>query len=96
MKLAIIGTAGRGDDGARLRDQPSYWRTMLAISQAVIAVIRPTGLISGGAAYADHVAVRMFLQGEVGSLTLCLPSEWTDHGFRERFDKFDAGRTANH
>ncbi|MFA6433015.1 MAG: hypothetical protein WCV82_04390 [Candidatus Paceibacterota bacterium] len=96
MKLAIIGTAGRGDDGARLRDQPGYWRTILAISQAVIAVIRPTGLISGGAAYADHAAVRMFLRGEVGSLTLCLPSEWAGHGFKERFDKFDAGRTANH
>jgi hypothetical protein len=96
MKLGIIGTAGRKEDGARLNGNSGYWRTMLAISQAVVTVLKPTELVSGGAAYADHVAVKLFLSGDVNKLTLYLPEHLEKGKFKEGFDKFHAGSIANY
>lgn len=98
MKLGIIGTAGRKEDGDRLNGNSGYWRTMLAISQAVVTILKPTELVSGGAAYADHVAIKFFLTAEanISRLTLHLPAELEKGKFKEGFDKFDAGRTANY
>lgn len=55
--LAIIGTAGRQEDADRLKVR--HWNEMC---QAAIKVIEENGvtrLVSGGAAWADHVAVRV-------------------------------------
>jgi hypothetical protein len=39
---------------------------------------RAIELVSGGAAWADHVAVRLFLDGKASSLTLHLPCPFVD------------------
>lgn len=68
-KLAIIGTAGR--DKARPMTAV-LWRAMVADAKSRV---RSTDtLISGGAAWADHLAVRLYLDGSVQHLVLHLPA----------------------
>ena len=63
--LGIIGTAGRGDD-AKLLNANLYDRMYLMVERAVSNMLvldgdmMPFTLISGGAAWADHLAVRFF------------------------------------
>jgi hypothetical protein len=69
--VGIIGTAGRGEDGARLTE--SDYR---ALVEYFSGAVKPNDvLISGGAAWSDHVAVQLFLDGKVGGLVLHLPAE---------------------
>lgn len=68
-RLAIIGTAGR-DKTAPMT--AGLWQAMLA---DVRVRVRPGDtLVSGGAAWADHLAVAMFLEGRVAALELFLPA----------------------
>lgn len=95
MKLAIIGTAGRAEDGEKLTS--NYYRSMLTVAQTVKEVIGATTLVSGGAAWADHLAVSLFLQKDVKELALHLPAEFKGGKFVEdKTQQFDAGGTANH
>ena len=68
-KVAIIGTAGRD------RTKPmniSLWHWMVADA---MTRIKPTDtLVSGGAAWADHLAVELFLRGKAAALKLYLPA----------------------
>jgi hypothetical protein len=76
--IALIGTAGRKEDGRKLTKES--WDQLLADAEQRV---RPEDtLVSGGAAWADHIAVRLFLDGKVKGLKLFLPSEvaW-DHGW---------------
>jgi hypothetical protein len=69
--VGIIGTAGRREDGARLTE--SDYRYLVSY---IGGAVKPNDvLISGGAAWADHVAVQLFLDGKVGGLVLHLPAE---------------------
>lgn len=94
MKLAIIGTAGRGDDAVKLANS-SYYRMMKIIAETLVTVLDVKGLVSGGAAFSDHIAVQLFLERRVSQLTLHLPAGWLGHGFKETSSKFDTGRTSN-
>lgn len=76
MKLAIIGTAGRGDDQRKLT--LPHWRMIEIVGQTVATTLKADELISGGAAWADHVAVSLFLKGFVPKLTLYLPAAIND------------------
>lgn len=82
MRLAIVGTAGRRDDAARLN--ADMW---LAMRQKLLQVIdclqtekqcTVTDLISGGAAWGDHLAVDLFITRYTAfqTLTLCLPCDF--------------------
>ncbi|MCZ8254979.1 MAG: UvrD-helicase domain-containing protein [Polaromonas sp.] len=79
-RVAVIGTAGR--DKSRHFDRPLW-------DQMVEDLRRRVGskdvLVSGGAAWADHLAVRMFLDGAVAGLRLYLPSP-----FDTRSKRFEA------
>lgn len=75
--LAIIGTAGRGDDAAKLT--PNHWRSMLTVAQVVLEMSRADGVVSGGAAWSDAVAVELYLQGHVKELTLHLPAPFNPY-----------------
>ena len=73
MRYAIIGTAGRD------KTKPmtlKTWNWMLDTAWEII----PQGshLVSGGAAWADHVAVQLFLEGYADLLTLHLPAPLTN------------------
>lgn len=73
-KLAIIGTAGRGSDAAKIsRDLYDAMHERVVATAAEWGVVHA---ISGGAAVADHLAVRGYLDGVFDSLTLYLPAEF--------------------
>ncbi len=62
-KLAIIGTAGRGNDGKKLAADPERYLTrMLDAARKVSEMTGVTKLVSGGAAFADHCAVLLYLE----------------------------------
>jgi hypothetical protein len=101
ISIAIAGTAGRRDDGAKL-SRELYDAMEEATGRLVqeVAQGRPITLVSGGAAYADHLAVRLFLKGLGQKLVLHLPCPWdvNTHALRDTkvFDwKSNPGGTAN-
>lgn len=80
--VAIIGTAGRKDDADKL--DAKLFEHMVECAERIIvdglgqsswSSIR---LVSGGAAGADHVAVRLFQRHAESGLCLHLPAEWKD------------------
>lgn len=74
--LAIIGTAGR--DKTRVMDS-ALWEGMLSDAKKRV---KPTDtLVSGGAAWSDHLAVTLFNAGLVKGLQLFLPAPLTETGF---------------
>lgn len=70
--IAIIGTAGRGTPLNK-----NHWEWMLGTAREQIgenpSVIE---LVSGGAAWADHLAVVLYMEGACEDLTLHLPAPW--------------------
>ncbi|ACS44098.1 hypothetical protein [Methylorubrum extorquens] len=90
--LAVIGTAGRGTDADRLSAElydAMYARTLDAMRTWGIR-----SLVSGGAAWADHLAVRAFLEGEADALRLFLPARFERGRFGGTAPN-DVARTAN-
>lgn len=68
MRVAVIGTAGR-DKGQPM--SKALWHWML--KDVKERVHHGDHLVSGGAAWADHLAVNLYLSGYVQNLTLHLP-----------------------
>ncbi|MGY3582126.1 hypothetical protein ACVIGB_000950 [Bradyrhizobium sp. USDA 4341] len=77
--IAIIGTAGRREDGARLK--PDSFDRMYDAAVATITEWGIKGAVSGGAAWADHIAVKAYLDGVVSQLHLHFPSPFTARRF---------------
>ena len=76
ITLSIVGTAGRKEDADRLSRQ--HFEAMYIIAEKLINDCRKinypiTTLVSGGAAGADHVAVKLYLDNKVPHLRLFLP-----------------------
>lgn len=109
FRLAIIGTAGRANAP---QDQmtPELYHSM--IQRAVHEISRLSAnqivLVSGGAAWSDHVAVELFLKAgeydlirsKIEGLELHLPAEFDDETSRyldngSRDWRINPGRTAN-
>lgn len=75
LKIAIIGTAGRGTDSMRLL--PSSFAQMVSIADDIIqSITKEPVLVSGGAAWADHVAVKLWADKKTERLELHLPSHF--------------------
>lgn len=84
--FAIIGTAGRGDkvnpeqsDSRRLTKH--HFEAMCECARLLLKEFNSTNykvdtLVSGGAAWSDHVAVRLFLNKEISKLRLYLPCKF--------------------
>jgi hypothetical protein len=97
-RLVVIGTAGRGDDADRM-SLALYDR----MYQALVDLVerwKPDTLVSGGAAWADHLAVRGYLEGLVPNLLLFLPAEFRLELGKPAFlpnpkVQFNPGRTLN-
>ncbi len=68
-RLAIIGTAGRDKTMPMTAE---LWAAM--VQDAAGRVHAQDSLISGGAAWADHLAVHLFLEGLCAELELYLPA----------------------
>lgn len=93
-KLAIIGTAGRGDDASRINR--GLYNAMFDDVRDVVDRWEITEAVSGGAAVADHLAVRAFNEGLVAELTLYLPAEFKGGLFVPNpAVRFNPGATCN-
>jgi hypothetical protein len=93
--LAIIGTAGRGEDIKKLT--PDLWKRAKRLIYDFIVKDQTESLISGGAAWADHLAVQLYNKNLVRYLVLALPCkfdmencQFVEEGFRS------CGNTANY
>ena len=94
-RAAIIGTAGRHNQHLRL--SADVFERMCRKAAEFLAP--DDDLQSGGAAWADHVAVVLFLAERARSLTLYLPAEFDLASARfveTSQDRFDCGRIANY
>lgn len=88
--IAIIGTAGRD------KTKPmtlALWKWMLF--DAYNRVPKGSHVVSGGAAWADHLAVSMFLFGHARAITLHLPAPFVNGQFLDSGFK-SAGSAANY
>lgn len=93
-RVSIIGTAGRREDAHRI-DRTLY-DAMYAEAAAALSRWQAVEAVSGGAAVADHLAVRAFLQGDVADLTLYLPAEFGNGAFVPNpAVRFNPGATSN-
>lgn len=95
-RIAIIGTAGRRDDAARLSRE--IYDRMYACTLEAIEEWGTAEAVSGLAAYADHLAVRAFLDGKLEALDLRAPAHWDVAGKRfvpNPAIQFNPGRTLN-
>ncbi|WP_171019814.1 UvrD-helicase domain-containing protein [Hydrogenophaga sp. 2FB] len=76
-RIAVIGTAGRDKSETMNR---VLWDAMVADLRSRVG---PDDiLVSGGAAWADHLAVHVYLQGHVKGLELHLPAPFDDIQFQ--------------
>ncbi len=102
ITYAIVGTAGRKEDGKKLSRQ--HFEAMMLVATGLLEQINESNypishLVSGGAAWADHVAVRMFLDKKVPHLRLFLPDLWENGSYHDTGDKDpyrNPGGTANY
>ena len=102
ITFAIVGTAGRKEDAKRLTT--NHFKAMCLVAEGLLEQINEsnypiTHLVSGGAAWADHVAVRLFLDKKAPGLRIFMPAAWEDGSYHDNGSK-DAwenpGGTANH
>jgi len=88
MRIAIVGTAGRKEDGPKLSKELYFkmvndaWSLLIDLQEEHIRD-KPSGyeynldLVSGGAAWSDHCAISLYLMDQVAdSLTLYFPCKW--------------------
>lgn len=96
VKLAIIGTAGRRDDAGVL-DKDVYTRMIEGTKKFIdhFGIGNNLELVSGGAAWADHLVVELCKEGLVSfkNLTLYFPCRLEYYGFEGEDEK--SQKTAN-
>ena len=96
MRIGIIGTAGRREDQVRMSE--NLYSLMIAdFKKRLKNINQPITLISGGAAWADHLAVTMFIKNIVTELELYFPCKWNK--FKNEFLSLefrDSGSVANY
>ncbi|XWV26538.1 hypothetical protein QJ857_gp0529 [Tupanvirus soda lake] len=97
LRLGIIGTAGRKpQDYDVLSAEHMEWMAD-NIKSYIIHVLQTTTdniiLVSGGSAWADHVAVQLYLQENFGGLELYLPTIFDTKN--KKFANTHEGRTLN-
>lgn len=102
ITFSIVGTAGRNDDKNRL-SLLSFQAMCIAaeglLEQFAESNYRVTHLVSGGAAWADHVAVHLFLEEKVPNLRLYLPCAFEKCSFYNNNQPnamLNPGKTLNH
>jgi hypothetical protein len=105
MYVAVIGSAGRGLDAEKVSLE--IFETAIMFAEMDIENLwrlewKDVTLVSGGAAFCDHIAVRLFLKykDQGCKLVLCLPAPWDPKKkrFSERFSalsKVSCAQTAN-
>ncbi len=97
QRLGIIGTAGRDyiQLGILTADHMHFMADKIYeyVEKVMNTTTENVILVSGGSAWADHVAVQLYLTKKFAGLELYLPSEF-DHK-KKKFKNTHEGRTLN-
>lgn len=97
--IAIIGPSGRYDTEFLTANvyQKMIAKTKKIITEKLKMNPNDVELISGGAAWSDHVAVKLFVDKFVTDVTLCITAKWdsTNKKYIESSGKYDCGRISN-
>jgi len=101
IKISIIGTAGRKHDISKL-DKMIYSKMVSKVRDLVNEIIKINNLtqfelVSGGAAWTDHIAISLFKEFDNDKLTLYFPCQWDNdrHCFQSNGYR-DTGNIANY
>ena len=90
IKIAVIGTSGRN---VKLTSK-QYNRMYEQLTNYLSEYNSKIELISGGAAWADHLAVRAYLDNIVKKLSLYLPCKW-DFDKEQYSEQTNSGKMSN-
>ena len=90
ISLGIGGTAGRKEDGKRLTRQ--HFEAMYLVADGLLEEINKNNyeistVVSGGAAWADHLAIKLFLNKKAPHLRLFLPDLWENGSYHDTGEK---------
>ena len=98
VKVSIIGTAGRKEDANKMSRALYFKMCRYAINYLDKLGLQPeeVELISGGAAWSDHVAVSLYLNARAKNLILHLPAKFTNSEDAPRFYGNKSAEIANH
>lgn len=101
VDIAIIGTAGRDRAWSSRMNRALYFAMFADALERIQTIAQglPIRLISGGAAWSDHLAVNLFLKGHAAQLTLRLPAVFQREvpGYRAVSDnQYDPGSVSNY
>jgi len=96
MHIGIIGTAGRKMDINKLSKSIYYKITRHARNLISGLTTDEIVLVSGGAAWVDHVSVSLFLSDFAQGLILYLPAMFKDGKYVEGDREMDPGSIANY
>jgi hypothetical protein len=97
VSIGIIGTAGRKEDETKMSKELYYHMCNHAVQFLRRLKLKPehVTLISGGAAWADHIAVSLFLRGDAHKLRLHFPCRFIVEEKRY-FHMHQSGSTSNY
>nr|QBK90203.1 MAG: uncharacterized protein LCPAC102_01160 [Pithovirus LCPAC102] len=103
MRISIIGTAGRKDDGNKL-NYDLFMKMYKKAKDHLHSIINSYDikysdieLISGGSSYSDHIAIFLYYEyyGYGIKLTLHLPANFINGQYRDNNNKHHPGNTLN-
>lgn len=85
MRVSIIGTSGRSADPRSPELNLELYFKMFSRAEQLLNTLpeKQIQLISGGAAWADHLAVSLFLTGRYGGLKLYCPAPFENGQFKD-------------
>lgn len=101
--VAVIGTAGGSKDFNNTKLSNDMFQEMIIVAEKVILNefkldLEEVKLVSGGAAWGDHVAVELYKTGKYGSLEINFPCEWENGKHKDSGDydwRTNPGRLSN-
>eukprot|EP01102_Stenamoeba_stenopodia_P017610 TRINITY_DN6342_c0_g1_i1.p1 TRINITY_DN6342_c0_g1~~TRINITY_DN6342_c0_g1_i1.p1 ORF type:complete len:259 (-),score=47.26 TRINITY_DN6342_c0_g1_i1:287-1063(-) len=103
IRIGIVGTAGRKLSGGKPMTKELFQHMLQAVTETIEGLgseWNEVHFISGGAAWADHLAVVLFLEKQAAGLKIYIPCKWigAGEGYHDTGKKdwrTNPGRTAN-
>lgn len=97
--ISIIGTAGRSKTDFLTKD---IYKKMVKKTKEIIEKVfnkdpENVFLVSGGAAWSDHIVINLYLENYITTGRLYLPAEWDFNNKRYlEVDKYNYGKHSNY
>lgn len=95
MRIGLVGSAGRDYPSRKLLQKYGFEKLQKIVLSDIKkhTDLETLELVSGGSAWSDHIAVKLYLDGVVNKLTLYFPTEFDTE--TAMFKRDSPGRTLN-